>query len=1505
MPTFSRTFRVFVSSTFSDMKAERDALQQYVFPRLRELCLQYDARFQDIDLRWGISHEAVLEQQVIPICLAEIARCQKVSPRPNFIVLLGNRYGARPLPAEIPATEFEQILQRVTAKRKKTLVYNDNLPNQFKGWYRRDDNAVPPVYVLQKSSGKYEDHKVYERVVERPLMHTLMRAVEGLPLSGEARIKYGASVTEQEIVHGALNVPDGVPDPTEHVFCFFRTIHGLPDALSARPYTDLLGECKPDLDAREALAALLSRLRKLLPENIHDYASRWVDGNITLDHIGQLPKTLAECLKLVNDPKAPKTLCVDVFRCLSRIILMEIEQIKRVTHLTEEIGAHEDFGKELARDFIGRTDILPQIRAYVGTPNQHPLAVWGAPGSGKSALMAKAAEEARVAHPQALVIERYIGATPESSSVRALLESLCQQIAVESGDASSVPSDYRELIAEFPRRLARATQGRPLIVFLDALDQLSATNSARSLAWLPVQLPENVHLIVSALPDKTLSTLERRFPISLRLELTQMPRNEGERLLDRWLARSKPQRTLQKAQRKEVMDKFVVHGLPLYLKLAFEEARLWKSYEPVPSLGTKTEDLIKRRFQRLAGGANHGQEMISHSLGYLLAARKGLSEGEMLAALSRDPQVVSEFFRGAQSMPVEIEQSIRAAFAGTEELALLEGDLFTRLGNDLEFCERILERCRENQISFHLPIAIWSRLYFDLEPYLTERSADQARLLGFYHKELRDVAATLYGQTVFHQWLAHYFAQQPLYVTTDETIPNLRKLSELPYQQASGNLWKPLEATLSDLAFLEAKSMAGMAFDLMEDIDRGLVEGNLAELAQVRDTMVSVLPVLLDRPALTLQTLYNRLRWLDSPSSLLRLSLAATRERLERLRFWIETKAPSPTRARQKTPEIRFAVQAQAQSLYASANLLGVASDSGDIALYDLRYGQEVFSRPLPARDVVAIAFVDDGTKVVTMESDGFIRWEGQQGYLPARRGDNQFAYSSSHGVIAVRADDTLVAWQPELGRTQVLRTNVPTPLKVVRASADGQCVLYVAGTGQMVGIVRWTGQAWENRTIALPEDRVLDADLDLHGHHIVLASTKRQLLVLDASSGEPIRVLPYERLEKVILRGLVERCTIGSGQTEGWACMATSEGHLGAWNWQDGHVQRLPDYRSRGEPEQLVVFAALPTMDALLWSTHTRCNLFSPSAVTRQPALHQGPVDQCLLTRSKPELVVSLSEMGQTLGWSTVDGLHFMSKQTCQKPTAIASWGNTHEVIVGSQTGRVWRQRPHEEVTVGDLRQALAERIASLYEVGQGRVLVAGRGSLVQLDLNDERAELCWQSNSFQTLERFLAAGSPMQIWMIHTDERAGKFTTNIVLIRALGREETMWSTNEVLTDAAIADNGATLCVVGNGVRILHRSSSGLLDVYRRDTQASRVAFLGSGHYIAVARSDQPWLEIWRVADGLPTVAAIDVPSNVTSLAARDYTIAVGLRSGDLMSVSCSWFQDLEGPNAGIGGRS
>src|SRR6266511_5340526 len=87
--------RVFVSSTFTDLKHERDALQRDVFPKLEQLCASRQFQFQAIDLRWGVPTEAILYHRTMRKFFEALRRSQEISPQPNFLILLGNRYGWR------------------------------------------------------------------------------------------------------------------------------------------------------------------------------------------------------------------------------------------------------------------------------------------------------------------------------------------------------------------------------------------------------------------------------------------------------------------------------------------------------------------------------------------------------------------------------------------------------------------------------------------------------------------------------------------------------------------------------------------------------------------------------------------------------------------------------------------------------------------------------------------------------------------------------------------------------------------------------------------------------------------------------------------------------------------------------------------------------------------------------------------------------------------------------------------------------------------------------------------------------------------------------------------------------------------------------------------------------------------------------------------------------------------------------------------------------------------
>ena len=783
----SRTFRIFVSSTFSDLKAERDALQRYVFPRLRELCARRGGRFQAIDLRWGVSEEAGLDQRTMPICLGEIERCQSTKTRPNFIVLLGERYGWRPLPAEVPAEELERIEAQVTSTEEKALL---------KTWYRRDENAAPPVYCLQprrleiaetaskKAREAAQDAEAEEwTATESRLRRILRDAVAALGLDEEARLKYEASATEQEIVNGAL----GVADAPEHVFCFYRTLETeqgvplaeqVPEDGSARDFIDQVetdGRFVLDKEAHGRLARLKEeKLRGLLQKNVHDYEATWSQSGVSEDHLGSLPEpepgeeprtALDKCLALLDDPEARGTLCLDVWRSLATTIRSQLDQVARIDPLYAEIWAHDEFRRERSGHFTGREQPLASIASYLAGSEPALFAILGEPGSGKSALMAKALEEARAAHPDAVTLVRFIGATPASSDGRSLLDSLCREISrAYQADESDVPSEYNDLAVELGKRMELANADRPLILFLDALDQLSAV--ARSLSWLPGSLPEHVRVVLSTLPGDCEQALRAKHPAPELVPLDAMSPEEGGQLLGKWLEQGG--RTLREHQEEEVLGKFASEGLPLYLRLAFEEARLWRSYaEPEETvLSEGIPALIRENlFARLAQPSNHGRVMVAHSLGYLAASRYGLSEDEIVDVLSLDDEVKRDFREHARRSP-EIER---------------------------------------------LPIVVWSRLYFDLAPYLSERSAEGTTLLAFYHNQLRDAARAEYlageHESRRHTALAGYFrGRSDPQGDRTWTGAYARGLSELPFHLAEAGELDELYETLTDFKFLEHKA---------------------------------------------------------------------------------------------------------------------------------------------------------------------------------------------------------------------------------------------------------------------------------------------------------------------------------------------------------------------------------------------------------------------------------------------------------------------------------------------------------------------------------------------------------------------------------------------------------------------------------------------------------------------------------------------------------------------------
>ncbi len=84
--------RIFVSSTFKDMHAERDLVQKIVEPELRKAARLHFSNLDMIDLRWGVdtSDKSVADANIhiLNTCIREVKNCN-----PYMLIFLGERYG--------------------------------------------------------------------------------------------------------------------------------------------------------------------------------------------------------------------------------------------------------------------------------------------------------------------------------------------------------------------------------------------------------------------------------------------------------------------------------------------------------------------------------------------------------------------------------------------------------------------------------------------------------------------------------------------------------------------------------------------------------------------------------------------------------------------------------------------------------------------------------------------------------------------------------------------------------------------------------------------------------------------------------------------------------------------------------------------------------------------------------------------------------------------------------------------------------------------------------------------------------------------------------------------------------------------------------------------------------------------------------------------------------------------------------------------------------------------
>ncbi|XP_034737989.1 NACHT domain- and WD repeat-containing protein 1 [Etheostoma cragini] len=753
--------------------------------------------------------------------------------------LLGNRYGERTLPRRFPETLFQLLLSKLSKNREGAALLTR--------WFLRDDNAVPPAYVLQPITAHFppagadlgpqrDAAALGWRDTETTLLQLLRSAAAGGGITAEQKQELLTSVLDRELDRGLLA---GGGDPS--ALLFVREIprqraRDGPKRLAR--FLDLSAGGVLDADAQRLLGALRSRLLAAAPPSLNLHSVELCKGGVDAKRRDHAQYLDAVCREFVSQMKAGIATATDGRRGKPWGSIADEKK-----EISDGVGADVSgtdglLGNLCGTDgllgnFCGREGLLGKLCCAIWeSTNLHhgPLVVHGAAGAGKTALLCRLAAEMRsVLVAGATVVVRLLAARhPHRPDVHQVLRGVCLHICLAAGlapppslRAATMPGCLRDVLAEVSRR------GGTLLIVLDAVDHLSDRHVAHKLRWLPTVLPPNVHLLVSMDTDsEAFANMRLNFNnLGSFFEVERLSADEGRRIAESNLRSSR--RTLTAEQSAAALRSFESTGSPLHLRMILSAAKRWASFTPLAEtrLGASTQEMMSQLFMTLE--ENHGKELVGGALGYIALAREGLLEAELRDIMSLDDDIISGVYR--DSLPP------------TPSLIRFPPLLWARLRRDIE--DLLEERWTHGvaALAFNtrrLSEAVSAR-------YLTsERRGRSLRILaeyflGRWSGRLKPVA--LPGLTLL---LAdRKVPPQPLWFA--QGLANVRKLQELPYHLLHAGLWDELrQEVIGSAEWLFCKSQVCGLSSVIQDLDQCSQYLDCSETSLIRDALVLIEPSL-------------------------------------------------------------------------------------------------------------------------------------------------------------------------------------------------------------------------------------------------------------------------------------------------------------------------------------------------------------------------------------------------------------------------------------------------------------------------------------------------------------------------------------------------------------------------------------------------------------------------------------------------------------------------------------
>ncbi|MFC1634820.1 DUF4062 domain-containing protein [Planctomycetota bacterium] len=598
MPKRWETIRVFISSTFRDMHAERNYLVRVVFPKLRERLEAYQYHLEDIDLRWGVTAEQADNDLALDLCLQQIDEC-----RPFFVGILGERYGWVPKSFTDEAVSKYGWIQHQTGKSLTELeiLYGVLKKKEMKRrafFYFRDKAFIADVPAWKQAGALSEDEESAGKL--EALKNMIRQSGPAVPCFDGYPCKYVGLKINPRLLK--LEVDESDWETVENV---------IEDGFVDLDKYDKLDDHLKEIIRRNAIV-YLDEL-KVFGDRVYEELWR----AIKTEH--NLPDTPPADTLAQDDP------------------------------LAYEAQFHERFMESRTRIYIGREKIQRELMDYINGDDTVPCLVTGPSGSGKSSVLAKLGQTIELQNDNILLIPHFVGASPASTSLRQMLRRLCTILrdrfeytdTIEHQDRepeiipADIPFDIYKLIGCFGRFINDVPSDAHVVILIDALNQMDEIDHAHGMNWLPTKLHSHVKIVASCIddPDKQEEVL-KAFDHRRHHHIVVEPLTSNERLEIVREVPSLSAKTLDAKQVGLLLDNKATEN-PLFLLVALEELRGFGSFEhlndrirQLPKGGNANTEIFIQVIERLTD--EFDAEVVEQVLCYLACSRIGMTDRELL-----------------------------------------------------------------------------------------------------------------------------------------------------------------------------------------------------------------------------------------------------------------------------------------------------------------------------------------------------------------------------------------------------------------------------------------------------------------------------------------------------------------------------------------------------------------------------------------------------------------------------------------------------------------------------------------------------------------------------------------------------------------------------------------------------------------------------------------------------------------------------------------------------------